>query len=134
MSAKKAEEVYIATGRRKTSTARVRITPGTGLFLINGREANDYCPTEQLLKTVNSPLEDVDMADKVDVTVNVRGGGCIGQASAIRLGISRALEKYDEELRSPLKRGGFLRRDSRVRERKKSGRPGARKRFQFSKR
>ena len=124
MSAKKAEEVYIATGRRKTSTARVRITPGTGLFLINGREANDYCPTDQLRKTVTSPLEEVEMSDKVDVTVNVCGGGCSGQAGAVRHGISRV----------PLKKAGHMRRDPRKKERKKTGQPGARKRFQFSKR
>ena len=134
MSAKKAEDIYIATGRRKTSTARVRITPGTGLLLINGREANDYCPTEQHLKTVISPLEEVEMSDKVDVTVNVRGGGCSGQAGAVRHGISRALERMDPELRSPLKKAGHMRRDPRKKERKKTGQPGARKRFQFSKR
>ena len=134
MSAKKAEEVYIATGRRKTSTARVRITPGAGKFLINGREANDYCPTEQHLKTVNAPLEEVDMTGKIDVFVNVRGGGCSGQAGAVRHGISRALEKMDPELRGPLKKAGHMRRDPRKKERKKTGQPGARKRFQFSKR
>ncbi len=134
MSAKKKEDVFLATGRRKTSSARVRIVSGTGQFTINDREADEYCSTEQLRKTVTSPLEEVELTDKVDVSVNVSGGGVAGQAGAVRHGIARALEKMDPELRKTLKKAGHLRRDPRKKERKKTGQPGARKRFQFSKR
>lgn len=134
MSAKAKPQIFAATGRRKEAIARVRLTSGKGKILINGKESKDFCGLEAFHFEVNAPLKVAEKQDQFNLTINVRGGGCIGQASAIRLGISRALEKYDEELRSPLKRAGFLRRDSRVRERKKSGRPGARKRFQFSKR
>jgi small subunit ribosomal protein S9 len=134
MSPKKKEEVYLATGRRKTSSARVRIQTGSGQFLINGREVNDYCSTEQHRRTVKSPLEEVDMTETVDVTASVAGGGSSGQAGAVRHGIARALEKMDPELRKVLKKAGHLRRDPRKKERKKTGQPGARKRFQFSKR
>lgn len=134
MSAKKKEDIFLATGRRKTSSARVRIKSGSGQFTINDREADEYCATEQLRKTVTSPLEEVELADKVDVSVNVRGGGVAGQAGAVRHGIARALEKMDPELRKTLKKAGHLRRDPRKKERKKTGQPGARKRFQFSKR
>ena len=134
MSAKKQEETHIATGRRKTSTARVRINAGGGNFIVNGREVNDYFPTSQLRKIVAGPLAEVEMSDSIDVIVNVCGGGCSGQAGAVRLGIARALEKMDSELRKTLKKAGHLRRDPRKKERKKPGQPGARKRFQFSKR
>ena len=99
MSAKKYEDVFLATGRRKTSSARVRIVSGTGQFTINDREADEYCATEQLRKTVTSPLEEVELTDKVDVSVNVSGGGVAGQAGAVRHAIARALQKMDPELR-----------------------------------
>jgi len=134
MSAKTKSEEFIATGRRKTSTARVRIKQGTGIFKINGKDYTDYCSTEQNRKIVLSPLATIDMVGGVDVVVNVSGGGGSGQAGAIRHGLSRALEKMDSELRSPLKKAGHMRRDPRKIERKKTGQPEARKRFQFSKR
>jgi small subunit ribosomal protein S9 len=125
---------FTATGRRKTSTARVRIRPGSGDFIINNRDISDYCSTEQQKKAVLGPLVTVEKVGELDITVIVRGGGGTGQSGAIRHGLSRALEKMDGELRSPLKKAGHLRRDPRKIERKKPGRPGARKRFQFSKR
>jgi len=134
MSAKSNTKEFFATGRRKTSTARVRIQEGTGSFTINKRELSVYCKAEQQKKMAMCPLATVDMVKTVDVTVNVNGGGGTGQAGAIRHGLSRALEKMDGELRSPLKKAGHLRRDPRKIERKKTGQPGARKRFQFSKR
>ena len=134
MSAKANTKVFAATGRRKASVARVRLSEGKGKVVINGKAADDYCSLESFLGQVYAPLKTADKQDQFDLSVNVFGGGTMGQAGAIRLGIARALEKFDEELRSPLKSAGFLRRDSRVRERKKSGQPGARTRFQFSKR
>lgn len=134
MSPKTSKPEFIATGRRKTSTARVRIKEGTGIFNINGKCHTDYCSTEQHRKVVISPLTTVDMVGGIDVSVNVTGGGGTGQAGAIRHGLSRALEKMDPELRVPLKKAGHMRRDPRKIERKKTGQPGARKRFQFSKR
>jgi len=134
MSAKAKSAEFIGTGRRRTSTARVRIKEGTGNFVINGRDVAEYCKTEQQRKTVGSPLATVEKTNSVDVSVNVSGGGGVGQAGAIRHGLSRALEKMDPELRVPLKKAGHLRRDPRKIERKKTGQPGARKRFQFSKR
>ena len=109
MSAKSNTKEFFATGRRKTSTARVRIQEGTGSFTINKRELSDYCKTEQQKKMAMGPLATVDMVKTVDVTVNVNGGGGTGQAGAIRHGLSRALEKMDGELRSPLKKAGHLR-------------------------
>ena len=94
MSAKKQEETHIATGRRKTSTARVRLNAGGGNFIVNGREVNDYFPTSQLRKIVAGPLAEVEMSESIDLIVNVCGGGCTGQAGAVRLGIARALEKW----------------------------------------
>ncbi|MBC8349613.1 MAG: 30S ribosomal protein S9 [Verrucomicrobia bacterium] len=134
MSPKKKEDTHIATGRRKTSTARIRLIAGAGSFTVNGREVNEYFPTSQLRKTVAGPLAEVEMSDSIDLIVNVSGGGCSGQAGAVRHGIARALEKMDPELRKTLKKAGHLRRDPRKKERKKPGQPGARKRFQFSKR
>jgi len=134
MSAQPKKQDFIATGRRKTSTARVRIRPGTGTITINNRDIDDYCSTEQQKKAVLGPILCVEKNGQLDVSVNVRGGGGTGQSGAIRHGLSRALEKMDSELRSPLKKEGHLRRDPRKIERKKAGRPGARKRFQFSKR
>ena len=134
MSAKSNSTEFIGTGRRKTSTARVRIKEGTGKYLINGRDVAEYCKTEQNRRIVLSPLATVEKTESIDVSVNVSGGGSAGQSGAIRHGLSRALEKMDPELRVPLKREGHLRRDPRKIERKKTGQPGARKRFQFSKR
>lgn len=134
MTAKAKTEEFIATGRRKTSTARVRIQEGSGSISINNRDLEDYCSTEQQKKAVVGPLVCVEMNGKIDVSVNVSGGGISGQSGAIRHGLSRALEKMNGDLRSPLKKAGHLRRDPRKIERKKAGRPGARKRFQFSKR
>ena len=134
MSAKANKQVFAATGRRKAAIARVRLTEGKGKIIITGKPAEDFCALEPFHCEVNAPMKAIDKQEQFNLSVNVQGGGYIGQAFAIRLGIARALEKYDEELRSPLKSAGFLRRDSRVRERKKSGQPGARKRFQFSKR
>lgn len=134
MSAKAKPSVFFATGRRKTSTARVRIKEGSGSFIINNRDLTDYCKTEQQKKMALGPLATVDLMKSIDVSVNVSGGGGTGQTGAIRHGLSRALEKMNGDLRSPLKKAGHLRRDPRKIERKKTGQPGARKRFQFSKR
>lgn len=127
-------QYFDAIGRRKNAVARVRLTPGTGKRTANGRTMKNYLSRETLEMVVEQPLNIVSLSDKVDIKVNVRGGGLSGQAGAIRHGISRALIKYDEELRGALKKGGFLTRDPRMVERKKAGQPKARKRFQFSKR
>ncbi len=126
--------VFVATGRRKTASARVRLNPGSGNFTINGRSPDAYFKGEQCLKQALQPLDTVDFRDKVDVAARVTGGGINGQAVAVAHGIARALLKLDPELRVALKRAGHLMRDPREKERKKSGQPGARKRFQFSKR
>ncbi len=126
--------VFIGTGRRKTSVARVRVASGTGKFTINGKDIAEYCPTELLFKVAIGPLTTVDLAGKVDVNARVEGGGVTGQAGALAHGVARALLKMDPELRKDLKVAGHLTRDPRMKERKKSGQPGARKRFQFSKR
>lgn len=125
---------YMATGRRKKSVARVRLVPGTGNVIINKREFENYFPLETTRVTVNQPLELTGMKNSFDVLVNVHGGGITGQAGAIRHGVSRALIKADETLRSELKKAGFLTRDSRMKERKKYGLKKARKSPQFSKR
>lgn len=127
-------QYFDAVGRRKTSVARVRLTPGTGKRLVNNQQIKNYLNRETLEMIVEQPLELVKLSDKLDLKVNVVGGGLSGQAGAIRHGISRALLKYDENLRGELKKMGLLTRDPRMVERKKSGRPKARKRFQFSKR
>ena len=124
----------IATGRRKTSVARIRLTPGNGTIDINGKTFEEYFPTVPLQNTVLYPLQAVKLANAYDVSVNASGGGATGQAGAARLAISRALIQVDANLRGTLKAEGLLRRDPRMKERKKSGQPGARKRFQFSKR
>ncbi len=128
------ENSFVATGRRKTSVARVRMTAGTGQIKINGRSFEEYFPTRPLQTTVLKPLEVVNASKTYDVTVNASGGGINGQAGAVRLAVSRALILADETLRPSLKIEGLLTRDPRMKERKKSGQPGARKRFQFSKR
>ena len=128
------ETVYVTVGRRKTASARVRLTRGTGKVVVNGREPEDYFSTEAFANVALAPLQTVGLADQVDVVAKAQGGGLHGQAGAVRLGIARALQKMDPELRAPLKKEGHVSRDPRKRERKKSGQPGARKRFQFSKR
>ncbi len=125
---------FIAVGRRKNAIARVRLTPGTGKRMINDVPMKRYMKRETLEMIVEQPLNTVGMSDRFDVHINVNGGGLCGQAGAIRHGIARALVSYDEKLKSQLKQRGYLTRDPRMVERKKSGRPKARKRFQFSKR
>ena len=125
---------FIATGRRKTSVARIRMVPGNGKIDINGRSFEDYFPTSALQSTVLQPLQAAKVINAYDLSINASGGGPTGQAGAARLAISRALLQVDGNLRAPLKADGLLRRDPRMKERKKSGQPGARKRFQFSKR
>ena len=125
---------FIATGRRKTSVARIRMTPGNGKIDINGKSFEDYFPTVPLQNTVLQPLQVVKLVNSYDVSINTTGGGATGQAGAARLAISRALLLVDANLRGTLKAEGLLRRDPRMKERKKSGQPGAGQRFQFSKR
>lgn len=125
---------YYGTGRRKSSTARVYLRPGQGEFRINRRSLETYFKNLTLRMLVKQPFEVTETLDKFDIIVNVNGGGPSGQAGAVRHGIARALLEYDGELRKTLKKSGFLTRDSRIKERKKYGQPGARKRFQFSKR
>ena len=125
---------YYGTGRRKTSTARVFLRPGTGVITVNHREFADFFPTAVLRTEIKQPLQLTETADKFDVLATVAGGGIAGQAGAVRLGISRALCEYNVELRPTLKKEGLLTRDARAKERKKYGLAGARKRFQFSKR
>ncbi len=126
--------VFLGTGRRKTSTARVRITEGSGKLTVNGRDFESYFTHDNFAKQAYAPLLVVELREKVDVTANVAGGGVAGQAGAVAHGIARALQKLNAELRPKLKKAGHLRRDPREKERKKAGQPGARKRFQFSKR
>ena len=125
---------YYGTGRRKTSTARVFLRPGTGTISVNHREFENYFPTGVLRTEIRQPLVLTETADKFDILATVAGGGIAGQAGAVRLGISRALCRYNLELRGALKKEGLLTRDARAKERKKYGLAGARKRFQFSKR
>jgi small subunit ribosomal protein S9 len=127
-------QVINTVGRRKTAVARIYLTPGKGEMTVNGRKSSDYFPTEVLQIILNQPFGLVNGDGKFDVKVNVRGGGISGQAEAVRMAISRALCEVDEANRPPLKKEGFLTRDSRMVERKKYGRAKARKRFQFSKR
>jgi small subunit ribosomal protein S9 len=132
--AKSGTDGFYATGRRKEATARVWVKTGSGSMMINGRPMNEYFGRETSIMVINQPLQVLEQMGKIDMTVNVRGGGLSGQAGAIRHGLSRALCRMNGEFRSPLKKAGFLTRDARAVERKKSGQPGARKRFQFSKR
>lgn len=125
---------YYATGRRKTSTARVFLRPGNGAITVNRREFANYFPTDVLRMEIRQPLVLTETTDKFDILATVAGGGIAGQAGAIRLGISRALCLYNIELRGAMKKEGLLTRDARAKERKKYGLAGARKRFQFSKR
>ncbi len=125
----------MGTGRRKTAVARVRLTTGgSGKVTVNGRAVENYFTVENQRTIAVQPLETVELNEKADVRVRVGGGGIAGQAGAVRLGIARALEKYNGELRQALKDAGHLSRDPRKKERKKPGQPGARKRFQYSKR
>lgn len=125
---------YYGTGRRKTSSARVFLRPGTGSITVNHREFENYFPTDILRMQVRRPLQLTESTERFDVLATVAGGGVNGQAGAIRLGIARALVEFDTELRKTLKKDGLLTSDSRIKERKKYGLAGARKRFQFSKR
>jgi small subunit ribosomal protein S9 len=128
-----AEEIT-ATGRRKTSVARIRLVPGSGKIDVNGRTFEDYFPTAPLQNVVLQPLQTAKAVNAYDLWINASGGGMTGQAGAVQLAIARALLQVDSNLRGSLKTEGLLRRDPRMKERKKSGQPGARKRFQFSKR
>lgn len=125
---------FLGTGRRKTAVARIYLTPGTGQFTINEKPLEVYCYTEDLIRLATAPLNLVGMRNQVDIFARVEGGGASGQAVALAHGIARALQSMDMELRPALKKAGHLRRDPRMKERKKPGQPGARKRFQFSKR
>ena len=125
---------YYGTGRRKTSTARVFLRPGTGAITINHREFENFFPTDALRVQVKRPLLVTETGEKFDILATVAGGGVNGQAGAVRLGIARALVEFNAELRKLLKKDGLLTSDSRIKERKKYGLAGARKRFQFSKR
>ena len=125
---------FYATGRRKTSSARVFLRPGKGAVTVNHREFEEFFPTEALRTQIKTPLVLTQTVEQFDVVATVAGGGINGQAGAVRLGIARALVEYNAELRKALKKGGLLTRDARAKERKKYGMAGARKRFQFSKR
>ncbi len=129
-----AQVQYLGTGRRKVAVARVFLKAGSGKIQINGRALEDYFPTEAQRLMVRQPLLATETEGKFDALILLRGGGISGQAAAVRLGMARALQNYNAELRPPLKKLGFLTRDPRKHERKKYGRPGARKRFQYSKR
>ena len=134
MAAVATQEEYLGTGRRKRSVARVRLRQGSGKVKVNGKDIQEFFPIERHRKDVLSPLVLTDNLGKFDVVVTMHGGGISGQAGALRLGISRALLKFDEETRNGLKKAGFLTRDAREVERKKYGLAGARKRYQYSKR
>lgn len=125
---------YYATGKRKTSSARIFLRPGKGKIQVNKREVGDYFPNQTHQVLIKKPLQLTECIGKFDIYVTVRGGGLSGQAGAIRHGIARALVEYNRELRERLKKGGLLTRDARIKERKKYGQRGARARFQFSKR
>lgn len=127
-------EQFHAIGRRKSASARVFLRPGNGAITVNKQSADEYFARDTLMMILRQPLELVELGSNFDVYATVRGGGKSGQADAVKLGIARALEIFNPELRSPLKSHGFLTRDARVKERKKYGQRGARARFQFSKR
>lgn len=129
-----APDYIAATGRRKNAIASVRLKTGEGKIFVNGRPFNEYFPTESLRNVVLAPLETAQSVKKFDLAANVTGGGPMGQAGAMRHAIARALVKFDPQLRAALKPEGFLMRDPRMKERKKPGQPGARRRFQYSKR
>ena len=125
---------YIATGRRKTAVARVRLSKGSGTIVVNGRKFEDFFPTTDLRLVVEAPFKAIEGMGQYDVAAQCDGGGVSGQAGALRHGIARALIQVSDDFRPLLKKAGFLTRDPRMKERKKPGRPGARRRFQFSKR
>ncbi|MBK8464576.1 MAG: 30S ribosomal protein S9 [Chloracidobacterium sp.] len=125
---------YYGTGRRKTSTARVYLRPGSGNIVVNKRDFNTYFPNEALQMIIRQPLRLTETTEKFDILVNVDGGGTAGQAGAVRHGITRALMEFNSDLRPALKKAGLVTRDPRQKERKKYGQKGARARFQFSKR
>jgi len=127
-------ERFYGTGRRKTSVARVWLRSGQGRIDVNRRAFENYFPRETLRMIIAQPLEVTNTTGQFDILVNVGGGGPTGQAGAVRHGIARALVRFDEKLRQPLKKAGLLTRDPRMRERKKYGQPGARQKFQYSKR
>lgn len=133
-SSKEKKSFIWGTGRRKTAIARVRITPGSGKISINDRELNDFLTNERDRKSIFGPLEVTNTGGKLDILITCIGGGMTGQSGAILLGIARALAKYDPNTEVALRNAGFLTRDSRMKERKKYGQRGARRRFQFSKR
>ncbi len=128
------EKRFYATGRRKSAVARVYMKEGNGVLTVNKRDFDDYFPRESLKMLIRQPFEVVGKQNQFDCYVNVSGGGISGQAGAVKHAIARALQEYDADLRSVMKKEGFLTRDPRAKERKKYGQPGARKRFQFSKR
>ncbi len=127
-------DTFLGTGRRKTAVARVRLQEGSGKIAINGRNQDDFFAHENFSRSALLPLQTAEVAGKFDINVRVDGGGNSGQAGAVAHGIARALLKFDPELRTVLKQAGHLTRDPRMKERKKAGQPGARKKFQFSKR
>ena len=129
-----ATQSFSATGRRKNAIARITMSEGTGNIIINGRAFDDYLPSLQLQNAVLAPFQSAKLVNRFDLAVSVKGGGLHGQAGAIRLAVSRALTEFDGEIRATIKPLGYLRRDPRMKERKKAGQPGARKRYQFSKR
>ena len=128
------EKNFYATGKRKSSIARVWLKEGSGQVQVNKRSLDEYFPRESLKRLISQPLDITGKKGKFDMYINVQGGGISGQAGAVKQGISKALIEFDLDLRPVLKKAGFLTRDSRIKERKKYGQPGARKRFQFSKR
>ena len=130
----KKSDVVLATGRRKCAIARVRLVPGSGNVIVNGKAMADYFTSDSLCGFINQVFAVSETVGKFDISANCDGGGMAGQAGALRHGIARALINYDETLRAVLKQNGMVTRDARVKERKKSGQPGARRRFQFSKR
>ena len=134
MAINKNTDEVLATGRRKCAVARVRLSSGTGKIVLNGKAMNEYFPSETLCVFVNQVFKVTETIGKFDIAANLDGGGMTGQAGALRHGIARALVKLDEAYRAALKANGMMTRDARVKERKKSGQPGARRRFQFSKR
>jgi small subunit ribosomal protein S9 len=128
------QDFYYGTGRRKNAVARTRVYEGEGRILVNNRPFDDYFPRATLQMVVQQPLKLTKTDSKLDIKINVQGGGLTGQAEAVRHGISRALLQYDEDLRAPLKKAGYLTRDARAVERKKYGQRGARAKYQYSKR
>jgi small subunit ribosomal protein S9 len=128
------EKIYYATGKRKTAIARTWLKPGSGQIMVNNRPVEEYFPTETMRAKLTEPFKITNTMDAFNVKINVKGGGISGQVGAVRHGITKALIFADPDLRMPLKKAGFVKRDPRVRERKKYGQKGARARFQFSKR